>query len=228
MGLAAGSAAMGLAGRLGATDLAWPFAARDAEGGAEITVLDCGKACTISESLAGYESALRACGVPHRRVFDATGLTAKKLIVPAAHLSDCRALQRIKKSLARGGMLLFESGATFLEAREFEIHQRLMESEFGIRLGAPWQLWEGGNSARQTPYINYEWPAAAKIRDFSRLIPVDCEGVESIASFEDLTLAVKRPAGRGTMVFLGSPLGPHLLAGDREAESWFKQFCSSC
>src|SRR6266571_3700339 len=43
---------------------------------------------------------------------------------------------------------------------------------------------------------------------------------EVIAWVDDLPVALKRPGGRGNLIFLGSPLGPALWAGDAEARRW--------
>ncbi len=224
LGLAAGSSAIGLASRWRRTSL-W---AGTRGAFREFALLDCGSACTIKESLAGYESALIGSGIPYRRISVLPASAVHDLIVPAAHLGDRSVLRQLKTCWHRGATLLFESGATFLEGGEFEVHRRVVESEFGIRLGAPRPLWGSPESRRQAPYLRYQWPASAMVRDFSRLIPVDCEGGENIAYFQELPVAAKRHAESGTLVFLGSPLGPHLLAGDREARIWFKAFCSSC
>lgn len=224
LSLTAGLSAIGFTARLRATSL-WagpPGAFRGC------SLLDCGSACTIKESLAGYESALIASGIPYRRISVRQASAVHNLIVPAAHLTDRSVLRQLKACLNSGATLLFESGATFLDQGEFDVHRRLMESEFGLRLCTPRRLWGFPDSLRQAPYISYNWPTTAIVRDFNRLIPVCCERGEIIARFQELPVAVKRQAECGTLVFLGSPLGPHLLAGDREARIWFKAFCSSC
>jgi hypothetical protein len=74
------------------------------------------------------------------------------------------------------------------------------------------------------PYIAYSWPASAQIRDFSRVVPLGrrSEGAgEIIARVDGLPVALKRRLGRGDLIFLGSPLGPALWAGDAEARRWF-------
>ena len=43
---------------------------------------------------------------------------------------------------------------------------------------------------------------------------------EVIAWVDGLPVALKRPGGRGNLIFLGSPLGPALWAGDAQARRW--------
>jgi hypothetical protein len=222
LGLAAGSAAFGVASRLRVV----PSGHGAFGPPPDCALIDCGAACTIRESVAGYESALKASGIPFCRVSVPPASAARTLIVPAAHLTEQSQLRQLKASLKRGSILLFESGATFLDQGEFDVHQRLIQSEFGISLGTARNLWGSANPSRQFPYISYNWPVHMKVRDFSRLIPVHCTHGEPIARFEGLPVAVKRNLGIGMLVFLGSPLGPHLLAGDREAQMWLKTICS--
>ncbi|HEX2679673.1 MAG TPA: hypothetical protein VHQ03_00090, partial [Candidatus Dormibacteraeota bacterium] len=69
---------------------------------------------------------------------------------------------------------------------------------------------------------DYTWPHAAKVRDFSHVVPLERQGNtgEFIAWADGKPVALKRQSGRGTLIFLGSPLGPALWAGDTEARRW--------
>lgn len=79
-------------------------------------------------------------------------------------------------------------------------------------------LWADRPHSKGIPYIDYTWPCAVKVRDFSRIVPVRSGTV--IAAVDDFPVAIKRRAGRGTLIVLGSPLGPALWAGDAEARRW--------
>jgi hypothetical protein len=72
------------------------------------------------------------------------------------------------------------------------------------------------------PYVDYTWPCRATVRDFSRVVPVEGPG-KIIARVDSMPVSLKRSSGRGTLIFLGSPLGPVLLAGDAEARRWLYQ-----
>lgn len=76
--------------------------------------------------------------------------------------------------------------------------------------------------------MDYVWPTPAKVRDFSRAVPVST-GASSVTTrsmcevigwIDGWPVAAKRKVGKGTLVFLGSPLGPALWSGDREAHRW--------
>ncbi|HZU24578.1 MAG TPA: hypothetical protein VFA04_03600 [Bryobacteraceae bacterium] len=74
----------------------------------------------------------------------------------------------------------------------------------------------------QSPaWIRYTWPTDALIRDFGRACPV--AGGRVIARLGDMPVAVRR----GRFIVLGSPLGPHLYAGDRDAHRLFEAFLRS-
>jgi len=148
------------------------------------------------------------------------------MILPAVFMDESK-LARVRVHLENGSLVLFESGGAFLNPEEFNFHRRLMRSVFGLRLHAPVPLWDSADSFKQSPYVDYQWPLVTKVRDFSRMIPVECERGETIAWFQKTPVAVRLRIGKGTLVFLGSPLGPHLLAGDREAGRWLLAFRSS-
>jgi hypothetical protein len=190
-------------------------------------LIDSGPFCPLRESPAGYESALLAAHAPYVRTSYQPLQQARTIILPAAAFMDESKLARVRAHLENGSAVLFESGAAFLNPEEFKLHRHLMKSVFGLQLHDPVRLWDSAESFKQSPYLDFHWPIVTKVRDFSRVIPVECERGETIAWFQKMPVAVKRRIGKGTFVFLGSPLGPHLLAGDREAAGWLSAFRSS-
>lgn len=162
-------------------------------------VLDLGRHCSLRESVAGYAS---------------VGLS-RVLIVPAAVELPPPALRTIARCLQAGGTVLLESGAAFATAAAFGVHRDVLRTHFQIHIAAPVHLWPRG-----TPYVDYTWPYRAQLRDFSRVVPLDRPAGEVVAWADGLPVALKRRAGPGTLVFLGSPLGPALWAGDAEARRW--------
>lgn len=191
-------------------------------------LLDCGSACTMMESRAGYESALASFGLPYRRVSIGLAPATRILILPAAHLTSPSILRKLRSCLDAGSRILFESGTTFLAEEEFRVHQQVMKSEFGLDLCSRQPVWQERDSFKEAPYVNFNWPIAVRIRDFSRIIPISCEPGDTVARFNGFAVAVRKRIGRGMLVFLGSPLGPHLWAGDRQARQWLAALCTSC
>jgi hypothetical protein len=143
--------------------------------------------------------------------------------------------------MAAGTHVLLESGAAFLSPAEFTAHQRMLNGYFDIAVGPPVDLWAGkraddapvrhraggypGKSLDRNvsiPYVNYLWPREIKVRDFSRVIPVSARSEDVIGKVAALPVALKKPTAKGTLIFLGSPLGPALRAGDPEALSWLR------
>jgi len=112
-----------------------------------------------------------------------------------------------------GGWLIFESGAGF---GGFEAQREMIGRHFGLTIEPPLDLWAAGETV---PYIDFHWPIKTKVRDFSRVVPVSVEGAEIIGTAGGKPVAARR----GTLIFLGSPIGPSLLAGDREAHLWFSE-----
>lgn len=157
--------------------------------------------CSLPESARGYRI---ACANPAIRILPA-----------ASAISGCAGLG-LRSFIEKGGFVLFESGACFAEPEIFKRQQALFRSAFSISLSPPVSLWND----MHPPYVEYCWPVSASVRDFSRAIPVEARGGEVIASVGSMPIAIRREIGAGSLVFLGSPLGPHLLAGDPDASRW--------
>jgi hypothetical protein len=201
---------------------------RNLKGFAGCTLVDPGSSCALRESVAGYESALASLNIDYKRASFQSFQPAGIVILPAVARVDKAKLAQLRGHLDGGSTVLFESGAAFLNPKEFDSHRRFITSAYGVCLHTPIRLWDSADSFKQSPYVDYRWPVVMKVRDFSRVIPVECKSGEAIAWFQSTPVAAKCRMGQGTLVFLGSPLGPHLLAGDREARNWFGATCSTC
>lgn len=168
-------------------------------------VLDLGRNCVLRESLAGF------CGMGMPTCCASTdGQECRFHVVPGAGSLREEFARRLSAFARGGGWVVFESAAGF---GGFEDQRRVLAVHFGIRIQPPVDLWANGRA----PYIDYRWPVRERVRDFSRVTPISPEGVEIIGFAGALPVAAKR----GRFIFVGSPVGPALLAGDREAHSWF-------
>jgi hypothetical protein len=117
--------------------------------------------------------------------------------------------------------VILESGAGFANERDLSRHRAVLRDAFQVHVESPIDLWpEAKGSA--TPYVDFTWPLAAKVRDFSRVVPLASEAGEIIARVNGLVVGLNCPFGRGNLIVLGSPLGPALWAGDIEARQWFR------
>jgi hypothetical protein len=87
-------------------------------------------------------------------------------------------------------------------------------SQWGISVHEP-------ITVRGPAWVHFGWPIAAMIRDFSRVSRVS--GGTVIARLNGMPVAVRK----GPLVVLGSPLGPHLYAGDRDARAWVQALSSA-
>ena len=183
-------------------------------------ILDLGEHCGLRESLSGYTSALGCLGAPVRGA-DARSLSrCGLLLVPAAVDVPPPAVAAIVGCLRAGGTVLLESGAGFASARDYAVHRAVLRDHFGVDVGAAVALWSSPRE-QGIPYVDYTWPCRARVRDFSRVVPVEGPG-EIIARVHGMRVSLKRRSGRGTLIFLGSPLGPALLAGDGDAKRWVR------
>lgn len=221
---AAGASAAGVASATGLGSLL-PEISREPSG---CVLVDSGAVSSLRESAAGYASALSSLNVTWHRISINALATARMVILPAGVDTGPPLLASLREQLLNGALVLYETGAAFLGPEEFTNHKRVIRSGFGVSLHDPVRLWESADSFKQSPYVDYHWPVVTKVRDFSRVIPVSGENGEAIAWFQKLPVGFKRRVGKGTLVFLGSPLGPHLLSADREAGSLLRALCSSC
>ena len=207
------------------------------EHGIDCVLLDLKSRCVLRESLQGYQAALNLrpeAALNSQRRY-------RLAIVPAFGAMESGIGWALSNLLQSGTHVLLESGAGFLSPAEFTAHQRVLDLYFDIAVRPPVDLWaeksaddapprhragqHPGNRADSygaIPYVNYLWPSETKVRDFSRVIPVSARAGDVIGKVGALPVALKRQTAKGTLIFLGSPLGPSLHAGDSEALSWLR------
>jgi hypothetical protein len=238
LGAAAGSAAALWSFRPMGLDTSGFLPERDFD----CALLDLNAHCVLRESLQGYQAAL---GGKYRHFLKA-GLDSKLLcrmaIVPGLGSMDPAVGETLLGLLEAGTDVLLESGAGFLSPAEFTAHQKMLYRYFNIEVATPVDLWSGKSadqallsrrsgprprtkqldSLESLPYIGYSWPRETQVRDFSRAIPVSVGEGEVIGKAGALPVALKRRTAGGRLIFLGSPLGPALLAGDLQARSWLR------
>jgi hypothetical protein len=197
--------------------------------------------CILRESLQGYQAAL---GDKYNH-FSEVGLNAKRpcriAIVPGLGPIDPAMAETLSNLLDAGTHVLLESLAAFLSPSEFTAHQEALFHYFDIEIDTPVDLWSRKsaedallrhpplrqpskklNSPESIPYVNYSWPRQTSVRDFSRALPVSETAGDVIGSVGVLPIALKRRTSGGMLIFLGSPLGPALRAGDPQARSWLR------
>jgi hypothetical protein len=195
---------------------------------AEAQVLSCvllDLNCALPESCAGYEAALKNAGVRFLKTTPGVLPGCRTLIIPGFVKIQPELARRVSTLLREGNSVVLESGAGFADPHDSSEHQRLLEAHFDLRVEQPVSLWEDGGRAR-VPFVDYVWPLRTKVRDFSRVVPVAPPAREVIGWIDGSPVAVKRRVGKGTLIFLGSPLGPTLLSGDREAQAWLRELVS--
>ena len=180
--------------------------------GGGCAILDLGEHCALRESFAGYQAALA----------EAETVAGSVLIVPAALAIVAAAARRVVRHVEDGGTLILESGATFAapDGPEFRSHRNALRELLGIHVEPPRRVARAGMLA---PYVELRWPSRTLVRDFGAIVPVDAHDGESIARFEHTTVAIARRRGDGMLIFLGSPIGPALWAGDAEARRWLRE-----
>jgi hypothetical protein len=243
MGAAAGSAATLWSFPLIGLDASssWPESSRDC------VLLDVKSHCVLRESLQGYQAALGDSCALLMEPASNLGCPLRLVIVPGFASMEPSLAETLLGLLRGGTHVLLESGASFLSPADFVAHQKMLHRYFDIEVGRPIELWpeksadDGRRSGQpwpksrkktldhpeSVPYVSYSWPRQTEVRDFSRVIPVSARAMDVIARTGATPTALKRHTAGGTLIFLGSPLGPALRAGDPEALSWLQSLAHS-
>jgi hypothetical protein len=180
-----------------------------------VVLVDPGAQGALVESAAGYAAAL---GVRPVRAGE-RAMPCAALIVPAVVQISEPIARAIAACLYSAGTVLLESGAGFVNAPACRAHRTMMRHEFHVDIAEPVDLWPAP-AWRGLPYVEYTWPRATRVRDFSRAVPVESRTGETIARVNGFAVGIRRWLGRGNLIVLGSPLGPALWAGDIEARQW--------
>jgi hypothetical protein len=194
--------------------------------------------CSLRESIRGYRAAL-ATKYQQLSPSEFNSLSQCRVaIAPGVGMMDAVLSSVLSGLLQSGSTLLLESGAGFLSQYEFALHQRMLHQYFDITVDRPVDLWRKpeynairkprparyprneSDNRQAVPYVHYRWPSEAKVRDFSRAIPVSAPTGNAVGKIGDLTVAWKTRLGKGMLIFLGSPMGPALGAGDSDAGAW--------
>lgn len=209
--------------------------ARSAAGRA-CALVDLGTDCALPESLNGFARGLAIANVPFRslpveRLTDffssADSALDNVMLVPGAALRSPGVAVALRGLIDRGATVVYESGAAYADAEDFATERNLLQQHFGVSVEAPIDLWGPNNEAGFAPYVHYDWPERLVVRDFSRATPIS-KPQQAFASIDRLAVAERIRFGAGEFIFLGSPLGPHVGSGDREAQALLHGLIRRC
>ena len=179
-------------------------------------IFDLERACALHESVSGYERALCSRALHQATLPDTPPAV---LILPAAVDLQPVVVDAIRGCLGASGCVILETGLAFHPTKDCESRRAALVDVSGIQTHAPVSLWSPA-AATRIPYIDFTWPRPAKIRDHSRVVPLEARGDRVIASVDGLPVGLMGVRGRGRLIVLGSPIGPALWAGDAEAHGW--------
>jgi len=178
----------------------------------------CSDPDVLPESSAGYRAVLPQRRSQYEHWEQSDPMTQCSLVIMSSViLLPEKIAKRLRICLQRGTTVIVESGVGFANHLGFRKHRRSLREGLGLRVAAPVNLW---SPPRATPYVDYTWPIRTRVRDFSRLVPPANQPGEIIAWAGDLPVALRQRVGPGTLIYIGSPLGPALSIGDTEAIRW--------
>lgn len=159
------------------------------------------ESCLTRESAAGYRRALQ-------------GLDRTRTIVfPAISTLSWQIAAALRTKVETGHKLILESAFTFTDDNSAERQCRIVRDVFGLPVEFNYPRTE--NTAG---YLQYRWPMQTLVRSFGEPVYLAAGDHHPIAHhLGNRVVAARKSIGRGQVTFLGSPLGPLLLAEDREA-----------
>jgi len=200
-----------------------PFAGESRD--SHCAILDPEAECVLRESLIGYQAALGSPPICFSGATVRQLRSCRTVVIPSLGMRNSGTALLLLDLLEAGAQVLLESGAGFLSAKEFAAHQGMLERFFEIEVESAVDVWQ---VTEAIPYVHYEWPHETMVRDFSRAIPVYGNRGEVIGRVGELPVALKKRVANGELIFLGSPLGPALRAGDLEAQAWLHSLAVAC
>lgn len=137
------------------------------------------------------------------------------IIAPAIRSIRPKACAGLLEDVQRGAWLLLESGVCFSSGEECFRQARILQQVFGLEIQLPIRI--ADLSSASNSYVNYVKPLAKLVRGFHAVTPVRCLENEILARFHGHAVCATRTIDKGRLIYLGSMLGPGLMAEEREA-----------
>jgi hypothetical protein len=156
--------------------------------------------CLSEESAKGFRLLLSR---------NAHAVSPKLIIAPANRNLSHQTALRLLREVETGKLLILESGLPFTVRQEASVQIKVLRDVFGLEIQHPVTIGDA--------YVEYSWPLRRLVRHFSMIAPVACSPSERMAECCGIPVCAKRSYGRGAIIFLGSMLGPGLLAEETEA-----------
>jgi hypothetical protein len=142
------------------------------------------------------------------RGYHAIAIGSRWLIAPGIRDLTMETCATLLRNVRSGAWLLLESGVCFSPPAHAAAQSAILKQAFGLHIQPP---------INAPSCVTYSWPTNKMVRPFQSLTPVLCRPHEVIATYNGLPVCMKRTMGLGGIIYLGSMLGPGLMAEEREA-----------
>jgi hypothetical protein len=130
------------------------------------------------------------------------------IIAPGVRELTQQTCASLLRRVRAGAWLLLESGLCYAPREQAVGQAEILRHGLGLQIQPPIDAHS---------YVRYSWPIQRMIRPFQALTPVLCGSHEVIATCRGLPVCLRREIGAGGIIYLGSMLGPGLMAEEREA-----------
>ena len=169
--------------------------------------------CLSRESAMGFRH-LVSRNPPATSFASRRTVSGSLIIAPGIRWMSLSIAADLADRIHQGAWVILESGLAFSSRTESKHQSDLLKKVFGLQLLPPVKV--GKNPAAAT-YLEYTRPVHRLVRTFEAITPVRCDQSEALARFGKHSVCIRKRIGEGTLVFLGSMLGPGIGAAEREA-----------
>jgi hypothetical protein len=165
------------------------------------------------ESECGFARALNSLLPTHPPV-------GRTFIVPSASAMQGTALSSLVREAQQGASVLIDLADGFASRSDTARTRAHVERYLGVEVADP-------VAYTSAEYVVFRWPLSVMVRHFIRVSFIAPARNMPIAHLGTHSIAVRKEVGLGSVLIIGSNLGPLLLAGDEQAHQVFARLLTT-
>ncbi len=186
-------------------------------------VLPCVAAVATARGLSNYTVLSDSCYLSQESAAGyrkAAVLGTHEVIVGAGLRSLNRGeLKEFRSRAQAGAWLIWERAATFTDQGPQEYDEAFSEI-FGVKA-------RSRVAPSTTLYVRYNWPVSMLVRRTGTLPRLSHPTAQVMATCEGEPCGFRQAVGKGGFIYLGSMLGPQIIASDESAETILRHVLSA-
>ena len=144
----------------------------------------------------------------------------RTFIVPSASALRGAALSSLVREAQQGATVLIDLADGFASRSDTARTRTHVERYLGVEVADP-------VAYASAEYVVFRWPLPVQVRHFTRVSFITPGRNIPIAHLGSHSIAVRKEVGLGSVLIIGSNLGPLLLAGDAQAHQVFARLLAA-